>query len=85
MAAETFFATPEKEKELWKPAGLATSQTALPRLIFLPTPVAAYALESPRTPWELFKFLGTLLQTTPEGGPTEEDAALLWLWLMGSL
>jgi hypothetical protein len=53
-------------------AGLTTSQAALPCLISLPMPLAAYALESPRTPWELFK-------------PTEEDAALLRLWLMGSL
>jgi hypothetical protein len=85
VRATTFFSVPGREKEFWRPEGVATAPVALPRLLLLPTPLAAYASESPRTPWELFKFVGTLLENTPEGGPTEDDTALIRLWLMGNL
>jgi hypothetical protein len=50
VAATMFFAAPGWEKELWKPEGMATLPAALARLIFLPTPIAAYAIERSRMP-----------------------------------
>jgi hypothetical protein len=47
VAAAAFFAAPEHEKEVWRPAGLQNSQESLPRLLYLPTQVAAFALERP--------------------------------------
>jgi hypothetical protein len=85
VMAATFFAVAGRDRERWTPEGVATVPAALSRLILLPTPIAAYVIESPRTPWELFKFAGSLLENAPENEPTEEDAALIRLWLMGNL
>lgn len=77
VAAAIFFNSSERERELWKPTGMASSMTALPRLIYLPTFVVPFAIERPLTPWELFQFVGTLVQTALEDGLADVDVALL--------
>ena len=81
--AVTFFAAPKNTKEVWKPMGLPHAPESLPRMVYLPTQVAAFALECPRTPWQLFQFVGNLIHEASENGPTEADASLLWDWLLG--
>ena len=85
VAAATFFAVDSNAKELWRPTGIPSTQEALPRMAYLPLPVAAFALERQRTPWELLQFIGQLIQEAPTDGVAEEDAELLRKWLLGSL
>jgi hypothetical protein len=61
MAAAAFSAAPASEKDLWKPVGLQSSPESLPCMIYLPTQVAAFALECPRMPWQVIQFVGTLI------------------------
>jgi hypothetical protein len=85
VAAATFFVISANENVLWKLVGLPSTPESLPRLIYLPTQVAAFALEGPCMLWQVFQFIGNFIQGAPDAGPTEEDAALLHGWMMGGL
>lgn len=77
VAAAAFYGNPGHAKDLWCPQAGATTQESLPRLLFLPSAVAVFALQCPRTPWELHRRVSDLVQAAPEDGPTEDDAALV--------
>jgi hypothetical protein len=65
---------------LWSHGGL-TTETTLPRLVYLPSIVAKYAAEKPRTAWEVHQYLNEIVQAE-DAIVEEEDVVNLKRWLL---
>jgi hypothetical protein len=71
----------DNKGKLWTQAGGLSSEVLMPRLVYLPSVVAKYAADSPKTAWELYQFIDELVVgDAPE--LTEEDVASIKQWLL---
>jgi hypothetical protein len=81
---ETAWAVHQSEErnkgKLWNHGGLATEVT-LPRLVYLPTIVAKYATEKPRTAWEVHQHINELV-ASEDAAIEEADVEKLKVWLL---
>jgi hypothetical protein len=71
----------ENKGKLWTQAGGLASEVLMPRLVYLPSVVAKYAAESPKTAWEIYQFIDELIAgDAPE--VTEEEVVNIKQWLL---
>jgi hypothetical protein len=67
--------------KLWKQVGGIVATFSMPRLVFLPSVVAQFVTETPRSAWEVHQFLNEISQA--DGATVEaEDVADLKKWLL---
>jgi hypothetical protein len=76
--------------KLWQPAAnleanMIEEKVQLPRLLYLPAPVALFAIEgNPKTAIEIFNFVKQYVLTPETAGATLVDADLILKWLMAA-
>jgi hypothetical protein len=81
-AATAFYANAMEKRVCWVPNPNADRQQVLvPRMVFLPSPLAKSVLSKRRTAWELRLELQRMVEDDSMG-VDEDDASLLLEWLL---
>lgn len=61
VMAAAFDINPAKARDLWNPPVTDQTNHLLPRLIYLPTEISAFVVETPQTPWEVHTFVSRMV------------------------